>query len=54
MVDELYRQRLGVTRIDEVFEINGRRARIVGFTHGSRAFTTTPYAFTTLQERPGR
>jgi putative ABC transport system permease protein len=49
MVDELYKTKLGVTRIGEVFEINGRRARIVGFTRGIRAFTTTPYAFTSFK-----
>jgi len=49
MVDELYKTKLGVTRIGQVFEINGRRARIVGFTRGIRAFTTTPYAFTSFK-----
>jgi putative ABC transport system permease protein len=37
MVDELYKQKLGVTRVDEVFEISGHRARVVGFTRGIRA-----------------
>jgi putative ABC transport system permease protein len=49
MVDELYKKKLGVTKIGEVFEINGRRARVVGFTHGIRAFTTTPYVFTSFK-----
>jgi putative ABC transport system permease protein len=49
IVDELYKQKLGVTRVDEVFEINGRRARVVGFTRGIRAFTTSPYVFTTFK-----
>jgi putative ABC transport system permease protein len=49
MVDELYKQKLGVTRVDEVFEISGHRARVVGFTRGIRAFTTSPYVFTTFK-----
>lgn len=49
IVDELYKQKLGVTRVGEVFEINGHRARIVGFTRGIRAFTTAPYVFTTFK-----
>jgi len=53
MVDEIYKQKLGVTRIGEVFEINGRRARVVGFTHGIRAFTTTPYVFTSFKNAQG-
>jgi putative ABC transport system permease protein len=49
ILDELYKQKLGVTSIGEVFEINGHRARVVGFTHGIRAFTTSPYVFTTFK-----
>lgn len=49
LVDELYKEKLGVTRIGEVFEINHRRARVVGFTNGIRAFTTSPYIFTTFK-----
>jgi len=29
--------------------LNGRRARVVGFTRGIRAFTTTPYVFTSFK-----
>lgn len=49
IVDDVYKQKLGVTRVGEVFEINGHRARVVGFTHGIRAFTTSPYVFTTFK-----
>ena len=49
MVDEIYKKKLGVTRAGEIFEINGRRARVVGFTRGIRAFTTTPYVFTSFK-----
>ncbi len=48
IVDEIYKQKLGVDRIGQVFEINGHRARVVGFTRGIRAFTTTPYVFTSF------
>lgn len=47
-VDELYKDKLGVTHIGESFELNGRRARVAGFTRGIRSFTTSPYVFTSL------
>jgi putative ABC transport system permease protein len=53
MVDEIYKEKLGVTRVGEVFEVNGRRARVVGFTRGIRAFTTTPYVFTSFKNAQG-
>jgi len=49
IMDELYKQKLGVTHVGEVFEIGGHRARVVGFTSGIRSFTTSPYVFTTFK-----
>jgi putative ABC transport system permease protein len=49
IMDEIYKEKLGVSRVGEVFEIAGRRARVVGFTHGIRSFTTSPYVFTTFK-----
>ncbi len=49
ILDELYKQKLGVTRVGEVFEIGGYRARVVGFTRGIRSFTTSPYVFTSFK-----
>jgi len=49
IIDELYRDKLGVKEIGQTFEINGRRARIVGFTRGIRSFTTSPYVYTTFK-----
>jgi putative ABC transport system permease protein len=49
LVDEIYREKLGVTRIGQIVEIRGRKARIAGFTRGIRAFTTSPYVFTTFK-----
>jgi putative ABC transport system permease protein len=49
ILDELYKQKLGVTRVGEVFEIGGYRARVVGFTRGIRSFTTSPYVFTSFR-----
>ena len=49
ILDELYKEKLGVTRVNQVVEINGHRARVVGFTHGIRSFTTSPYVFTTFK-----
>lgn len=49
ILDEIYKQKLGVTRIGEVFEVRGHRARVVGFTRGIRSFTTSPYVFSTFK-----
>ena len=49
MIDELYRTKLGVTHIGQVVEINGIRARVVGFTRGVRSFTQSPYVFTSAK-----
>jgi putative ABC transport system permease protein len=49
IMDELYKQKLGVTRVGELFEVGGHRARVVGFTRGIRSFTTSPYVFTTFK-----
>lgn len=49
MVDELYRGKLGVTHVGQVVEINGFRARVVGFTRGIRSFTQSPYVFTSAK-----
>lgn len=53
MVDELYKKKLGVTRVGETFEIFGRRVRVVGFTSGIRSFTTAPYVFTSFKNAQG-
>jgi putative ABC transport system permease protein len=45
IIDALYAGKLGVTRLGEAVEINGHRARVVGFTEGIRAFTQSPYVF---------
>ncbi len=49
ILDELYKQKLGVTGVGEVFEVGGHRARVMGFTRGIRSFTTSPYVFTTFK-----
>ena len=49
ILDELYKQKLGVNHVGEVFEIGGYRARVVGFTRGIRSFTTSPYVFTSFK-----
>ncbi len=49
ILDELYKQKLGVTGVGQVFEVGGHRARVVGFTRGIRSFTTSPYVFTTFK-----
>jgi putative ABC transport system permease protein len=49
IVDELYRPKLGITNVGQSGEIRGRRARVVGFTRGIRAFTTAPAVFTSFK-----
>ena len=52
-VDELYREKLGVTHLGQVVEIRGRRARVMGFTRGIRTFTTSPAVFTSFKNAQG-
>ncbi len=49
MVDDVYKKKLGVTRIGEVFEINGHRARVVGFTHEFVLLRPSPCVFTSFR-----
>src|SRR6266481_8524380 len=42
IVDEIYKQKLGVTHLGELFELRGHRGRVVGFTSGIRSFSTSP------------
>lgn len=48
-VDELYRDKLGVTHLGQQVEIGGYRARVVAFTRGIRTFTTAPPVFTSFK-----
>lgn len=45
MIDEFYREKLGITRLGQAVEIGGHRAQVVGFTRGIRSFTQSPYVF---------
>lgn len=49
LVDDLYKEKLGVSRIGDRVEIGRRRARVVGFTHGIRSFTTSPFVYTAFK-----
>jgi putative ABC transport system permease protein len=49
IVDELYKDKLGVTRIGQTVEIRGYQAKVVGFTRGIRTFTTSPAVFTSFK-----
>lgn len=49
IVDELYKEKLGVTHLGQTVEIRGYRARVVGFTRGIRTFTTSPPVFTSFK-----
>jgi putative ABC transport system permease protein len=49
IVDDVYKEKLGVSKVGDRVEIGRRRARIVGFTHGIRSFTTSPFVYTTFK-----
>ena len=49
ILDRLYRDKLGIERVGQVVEINGRRARVVGFTDGIRTFTQAPHVFADIK-----
>lgn len=49
MVDELYREKLGITHIGQTVEIGGTKAKVVGFTRHIRSFTQSPYIFASLR-----
>ena len=49
LVDELYREKLGVEKIGDHVEIGDHRARVAGFTRGIRSFTTSPFVYATFK-----
>jgi putative ABC transport system permease protein len=49
IIDELYKQKLGVQNIGDRVEIGDHRARVVGFTRGIRSFTTSPFVYTSFK-----
>jgi putative ABC transport system permease protein len=49
IVDELYKEKLGVSKIGDRVEIADHRARVVGFTRGIRSFTTSPFVYTSFK-----
>lgn len=49
MVDELFKDKLGVRAIGDIAEINDHRARVVGFTREIRSFTTSPLVFASFK-----
>ena len=50
LVDELYKEKLGVSRIGDRVEIGDHRARVAGFTRGIRSFTTSPFVYATFKQ----
>jgi putative ABC transport system permease protein len=49
IIDRMYSDKLDAHAIGDMVEINGYRVKVVGFTDGIRAFTTSPYIFTTFK-----
>ncbi|MCW8132133.1 MAG: ABC transporter permease [Planctomycetota bacterium] len=48
IIDDGERAKLGNPAVGSYVEVMQHRAKVVGFTHDMRSFTTTPYVFTTL------
>ena len=53
MVDRVYMEKLGIASTGTDLEINGMRARVVGFTQGIRSFTTSPWVFASFRTAQG-
>ena len=49
IVDRSYSRDLGVARVGDTALIEDKPVKVVALTDGIRAFTTTPYVFTTLE-----
>ncbi len=49
IIDDLYKDKLQVHEIGDRVEIHEHRARVVGFSHGIRSFTTSPFVFTSFK-----
>ena len=49
IIDELYKEKLGVGNVGDRVEIGDHRARVVGFTRGIRSFTTSPFVYTSFK-----
>jgi putative ABC transport system permease protein len=49
ILDEFNKKQMGVTSLGETVEINGHRARVVGFTRGIHSFAPSPYIFTSFE-----
>jgi putative ABC transport system permease protein len=49
LVDDLYREKLGVQNVGDRVEIGGHRARVAGFTRGIRSFTTSPFVYASFK-----
>lgn len=49
MVDRIYAGKLQVGSTGDTIELGGTKAQVVGFTDGIRAFTQSPYIFTSLK-----
>jgi putative ABC transport system permease protein len=49
VIDDLYMEKLGISHIGQTVEINNRRTRVVGITHGIRTFVQSPYIFSSFE-----
>lgn len=50
VVDELFRDDLGVAEIGGSFEMYGERVTVGGISRGLRTFTASPHVFTSIEQ----
>ncbi|QTN31208.1 ABC transporter permease [Akkermansiaceae bacterium] len=50
VVDAMYLDLLGVEKVGDRHEIQGRRADVVGISEGVRTFTASPFVFTSIED----
>ncbi len=50
VIDELFRDELGIRKLGDEGEIQGRRAVVRGISSGVRTFTASPFVFTSIEE----
>lgn len=49
-IDDIYANLLGISKVGEIGQIRGQKARITQVTHGIRSFATQPFVFASLRQ----
>ena len=49
-IDDVYENLLGISKVGQIGEIGGQKARVAQVTHGIRSFATQPFVFASLRQ----